>query len=151
MLDNIVYRDAHKLPPDCPPHDAKRPSGQTFYRFVESSLDKDDPVAVAKAFLAWEDEDGGQMARNRCKGRAVSLYNSETKAEQKLDRLRGLNPGEWEGHRICSVTLTREAGAILRSKKGSPGHREGHYDWWPALSFEIADHFGCPDHGRSEQ
>ena len=142
MLDDIVYRDAQKLPPDCPPHDAKRPGGQTFYRFVEGNLDKDDPVAVARAFLAWEDEDTGRMARNRCRGRAVSLYDSEAKAEQKLGRLRGLNLGEWEGHRVCPVTLTREAGAILRSRKGTPGRREGHYDWWPALGFEIADHLG---------
>lgn len=142
MLDDVVYRDAEKLPPDCPPHDAKRPGIQTFYRFVEGDLDKDDPAAVAKAFLAWEDEDGGRMAQNRCRGRAVSLYHSEAKALQKLGHLRDLNPADWEGHRICSITLTRDAGAILRSRKGTMGYREGHYDWWPAQGFEIADHLG---------
>lgn len=143
MLDDIAFRDPEKLKEGCGdslPPDAKRPSGEKFYRFVERGFAKDNPDDISQAFLAWEDENVGNTNHDPCEGRAVSLYHPEGKAEATLRFFRDERGyAKFINKTIWAVTLTDEAGAI-QFGPDEKRQSEGHYNWWPARDFKIEDH-----------
>lgn len=143
MFDDIAFRDPEKLKEGCGdslPPDAKRPSGETFYRFVERGLAKDNPDDVSQAFLAWEDENEGNQNHDPCEARAVSLYRPEEKARATLAFFRDERRyAKFINKDVWPITLTDEAGAI-QFGPGKTRQRQGHYNWWPARDFKIEDH-----------
>ena len=132
MLDGIVYRDGDTLPPDCPPPNATRPDGEVFYRFVASS-----PVDVSNEFKSAAEQ--GREDVDPCQGWAVSLFRPRAKAEAALAHHRRYP--KFRNSRLCPITLTAEAGAIVFGP-GKRARRNGHYAWWPARDFAIEEHLG---------
>ena len=139
MLDGIVYRDRKKLKRvkgPCPPRDATRPTGDVFFRFV-----KTDPIDVNAEFKPWQDDNPGKKPPDPCTGWAVSVYRPENKARKRLEQLQKRKALNFASSRLCPITLTSEAGAILGPTSRN-SRQQGHYNWWPAETFQIADHLG---------
>ena len=112
-----------ELPLQCPPADAKTPSG-TFYRLAENS------TATCKDF--WSHR---KLYPNRsfntteCIARSVSIFNSKTSLE-KLKKL-----SLHKDKTIVAINLNESAGVLKKT-----GQDESHFSWWRLSSFNPLEH-----------
>lgn len=133
VFDDIVFRDHEKLMEACGgslPHNAKRPSGESFYRFVD-----DAPIDLDRDF---EPSPAAKHRGHPCIREGVSLYETFEAAEDVLQHMRQkvqMRPESkrlWMSRQIYEVMLSDGAFAILRTNRGQPSQDGEHWTWWPA-------------------
>lgn len=113
-----IYRET--LPENCPPAQAKEvQQPQVFYRLVKTNPPTDQDFDSARALKPSRKF----RKTSECQARGLSIYLSP----QQTEAMKHVVPA----HLCCQITLSKGAGPILETQKGS------HHTWWPLADFDI--------------
>ncbi|MDR3401763.1 MAG: hypothetical protein P4L99_04615 [Chthoniobacter sp.] len=113
---------AEPLPANCPPAEAKKPTGGTYYRVTQNPPREEDFDSFCILFPE------RVVPVNECEARSCSLFD-------ELTVVRGLlNFRKNKGKIITRITLPAESGVI--SKTGRPNH----WSWWRRAEFQLLAH-----------
>jgi len=115
---------AEPLPKFCPPEDTINPSGELFYRIIES--DEPTKIDFHSHRRRWPKRN---FSTNECRTRSLSIYNALN--ECKKVRLLPLHRNK----KIVEIFLSEESGVIKKT-----GKRKHHFSWWRYKSFNPLNH-----------
>lgn len=108
------------LPEQCPPAQAVKPDGQTFYRLTENSVPSENDFRSLMALFPL------RRFPDQCIARAVSIWDDPVRCSdlRKLPRHRGKT--------LVAFKLDASDGVIQQT------FQAGHYSWWRTNAFDVA-------------
>lgn len=113
------------LPDSCPPSDAMEPSGESYYRIINSTQ------PVNSDFLSYRAlNPDKKVFVSECQAKAISLFTDveSCRVISKLPKFKGKNIY------IGELVLTKSDGLIAHTpNKNSTNH----YSWWRSKEFDI--------------
>ena len=126
QIFNVQNMDWYEnLPDSCPPSDAMEPSGESYYRIINSTQ------PVNSDFLSYRAlNPDKKVFVSECQAKAISLFTDveSCRVISKLPKFKGKNIY------IGELVLTKSDGLIAHTpNKNSTNH----YSWWRSEEFDI--------------
>ena len=111
---------AEDLPAGCPPADAERPKGKTYYRIIEAqSPTIQDFDSHRKKYPT------KKFSVDECTARSASLFSDKQAAFDKT------KIGNFQGKKIVELSLSADSGCLKKTFKDPH-----HWSWWRAANFD---------------
>ena len=111
---------AEDLPAGCPPADARRPEGETYYRLVETqSPTLEDFDSQRKKYPH------KKFSVDECTVRSASLFSDKQAA---IDIMK---IGKIQEKKIAEIALPADSGCLKKTSRNPH-----HWSWWRAANFD---------------